>query len=48
MHSTQIDVENFQNQILQLANQFLEIDYLIDNNLDKFKKGKDKMKSSKK
>jgi hypothetical protein len=32
-----IDPENFQNDVLKLANNFLEIEHLIDNTLDKFK-----------
>jgi len=33
-----IDVENFQDDILELANNFLEIEHLVDNTLAKFKK----------
>ena len=32
-----IDPENFQNDVLKLANNFLEIEHLVDNTLDKFK-----------
>ena len=38
----QVDPGNFNSEILQLANRFLKIDYLIDNNLDKFKQIKNK------
>ncbi len=33
-----LDEENFQNEIVDLANRFLEIEHLIDNNLAHFKK----------
>jgi hypothetical protein len=33
-----IDVENLQDEVLGLANNFLEIEHLIDNTLIKFKK----------
>ena len=32
-----INLGNFQNDILKLANNFLEIEHLVDNTLDKFK-----------
>jgi hypothetical protein len=41
------DLENFQDEIFGLANNFLEIKHLVDSNLDKFKQVKGKIKSSK-
>jgi len=34
----EIDLDNFQNEILELANNFLEIEHLVDNTLTKFRK----------
>jgi hypothetical protein len=34
---TKLDLENFQEEVLELANNFLEIEYLVDHTLDPFK-----------
>ena len=38
-----MDLENFQGEILKLANNFLEIEHLVDETLAHFKKTKDKL-----